>query len=185
MKSTTEILTRVPLWAIKLIYIDMQKFMHQIATQSNYKGKALQGNPINVRGISDPDIQLILQHLNEVTRCLLNYAYVNSINIEGLNEYDMEYSHAKATWNTINTYQIDGLNPKLTILENYSDRTNMYCLLLWICAHQVLLNKVDVYDDTIDEFFEWMVDYLGTKYKDERTQPLFKLISQLGYFHIN
>ena len=63
----------------------------------------------------------------------------------------------------------------------------MYCMLLWNCAEQILQNKVDVFDDTIGEFIEWMVEYSDRKNKscDERIQPLLKLMSQIGHFQIH
>jgi hypothetical protein len=182
MISTTEVLKRSPLWIIKFIYIDMQKFSHLIISHYNYKGEILQGDVDGLRQITDPNIRQLVNHLNATTRCLLNYAYVNYINIMDLKKYDKDYFQAKTTWDIIFAAQLETIPHGSHLLDCYGDRSELYSLLLWNCAQQILMNKVDVYNDTIDEFI-LRTDY--SKYNDERTQPLFKLLTILLRFHIN
>jgi hypothetical protein len=177
MKFKTEVSKLAPIWTLKFIFLDMQKFAHQIAVHVDYIGKTLKKGDMPDRHISQ-----IVQHLNDTTRCLLNYSYVNNITIVDMKEED--YVQPKVTWDMIETSQFKGLNDNLSLFENYSDRCYMYCLLLWNCAQQALLSRVDVYNETIDAFFEWMVECSDKEYSDESTQPLFRLISQLGYFKI-
>lgn len=185
MISITEVLKRAPIWIIKFVFLDMQKFAHQIATHLNCQEETFYGNMDYLWHSKDYHIRQIIQHLTYTTRCLLNYAYINNIGIMDMNEKDQDYLQAKATWQIVNISQLEGLNPDSSLLESYSDRSYMYCILLWNCAQQIILNKADVYDDTIGDFFEFMVELFDSETTDERTQPLFKLISQLGHFHIS
>lgn len=185
MISTTEVLKRSPLWVIKFIYVDMQKFTHQIITHYNYKGELLQGDLDGLRQITDPNIRQLVNHLNATTRCLLNYAYVNDIDIMDLKKYDQYYSQAKTTWDNITAAQLESIPSGLSLLERYGDRSELYSILLWNCAHQIISNKVEVYDDTIAQFRKYFFTNDDTKHIDERTQPLFDLISILLRFHIS
>lgn len=186
MAFKTEVLKRSPLWIINFIFRDIQIFASQIADKLLLV-KVLP-NEVNYLTMSqDLHIKQILQHLTDTTRCLLNYAYVNNISIKDLDVEDEDQRQAIATWNVINAFHGRDPDDSLSLLEQYSDRSYMYCMLLWNCSEQILQNKVDVFEDTIYEFIEWMVECSNKNDRpyDDRIQPLLKLMSQIGHFHIH
>ncbi|MFP5081161.1 hypothetical protein [Pedobacter sp. JCM 36344] len=135
----------------------------------------------------DFHIHQIVQHMIHTTRCLLNYAYINNIDIESLNEGDNDYEQAKATWAVVTAQRNDDPIGYRDLTFGYSDNSYMYCIAVWNCAYQILLNENDVYNDTIGQFVEGVEELTNREITlgDERTQPLFKLISQIGDFRIH
>ena len=186
MILTIEDLKRSPLWVIKFIHLDMQKFDQKITDQVNNERIKFLNDVDHVNQIKDFHVQQIVAHLNDTTRCLLNYAYVNSIDIEGLDEGGQDFLQAKTTWGVIIACHNKVSIRNQGLLEQYSSRTYMYCMLLWNCAEQVLQNKVDVFNDTIGKSIYWMTDSEVKDWTlgDERTKPLFQLINQISNFRI-
>jgi hypothetical protein len=181
MGFQTEVLKRSPLWAISFIFNDMRSFAYKIGDQLSHLNTSSED-------VVRPDLHIrqIVQHLTDTTRCLLNYSYVNDCSLNALDVEHESHLQAIATWDIVTAFRDDTFHDDLNLLERYSDRAYMYCLLLWNCAEQILQNKGDVFNDTIDDFISRMPNFSDAdiKFYDERTQPLFKLISQIGNFHI-
>jgi predicted DNA-binding protein YlxM (UPF0122 family) len=182
MVNKTEVLKRSPLWALSFIFNDMQNFAHQIGDKRSFINASSEE-------VIFPDLQLshLVQHLTDTTRCLLNYCYINDLNLEDVCDDHQDHLQAIYTWDVVTTVREGNLDVSLTLYDRYSDRSYMYCMFLWNCAEQILQNKEDVFNDTIDNFIEWMSNfsYKDTKFNDERTQPLFKLITQISNFHMD
>ncbi|MFP5082125.1 hypothetical protein [Pedobacter sp. JCM 36344] len=131
-------------------------------------------------------LKKLIRILTHTTRCLLNYLYINDIDIESLVEGDQAYQQANSTWNIVSGNQNEDFNDSTPVRQVYSDKSYMYCIALWNCAQQILLNEIDVYNDTFGDFVEGMdrMSIGKSTFGDERTQALFILIAQLGDFRV-
>ena len=150
-------------WILNFIHADMLRFGEQLE------------EPV-------AELEPVADHMTHTTRCLLNYAYVNDVDVESAVMGDAGYIQAKATWELIHSNYDGGVQQGRDIVERYSDRSYIYCIVLWNSAYQILLNQPDVYNDTFGDFIEGMEKLSNGEltFGDERTQPLFMLISQLS-----
>lgn len=173
-------------WILNFIYADMSKFADQLGELGDYELEPLAGDVSYVGNVKYAYVQQIVHHMTHTTRCMLNYAYVNAIDIKNLVEGDEAYEQAKATWDLINSNCIPDEQQDPHVVQRYCDRSYTYCIALWNSAQQILINEKDVYNEKFGDFIVGMEKLSNGElsFGDERTHPLFMLIAQLDSFRI-
>jgi hypothetical protein len=181
-----EVLKSSPIWVLRFIYADMLAFAYNLAEVPDCDMETISDHVEYLGKFDDAHIQQIVQHLNLTSVCIWDHSLVNMIDIKVLKQGDEIYDQAKTTWDTTTKANGSGFKGYKQLLTDYSDTNYSHCISLWNCAYQILLNERDVYNDTFSEFLESLEELTngGNTYGDQRTQPLFKLISQIGNFHI-
>jgi len=182
-----QILRCAPIWVLRFIYADMLKFAYLLSAVPDCDMESMPDHLDYLGKFDDIHIRQIVQQLNYTSTCMLNYAQVNSIDVKSLEQADDVYNHAKTTWEGVTAEcTFDSQKDYQHLVIGYSDKNYLYCILLWNSAYQILLNETDVYNETFGHFVECLEELTKGSITcgDERTQPLFKLISQIGDFRI-
>jgi hypothetical protein len=127
----------------------------------------------------------ISEHLTLISSCIHNYAYINEIENKSIVEQEISGFQAMNTWIMIATSQNAMLEDHVYMTSGYKQRNYLYCIAIWNSAYQILYNEIDVYEKTAKHFLAYCDDLSkgSVTYGDERTEPLFKLIAQIGNFH--
>ena len=118
---------------------------------------------------------------------MFNYAYINQIDIISTIEQDSFRDQAMKSWKMVIASQNATIENDVHISSDYNERNYMYCIGIWNCAYQILYNELDVYNKTFEHFLDFFDDLnkKSVTYGDERTEPLFKLIAQIGNYRVN
>ena len=137
--------------------------------------------------LKDQHVRQIHQNLKFTATAIAQYSEINHLDLNRLISEKEVFAHANSIWNVIMIAAGSTPSGYAKILTSYGSKNYLYCIAIWNCAYQVLLNEKDVYNITIAEFFEAFDNLIkgDTNYGDRRTAPLFKLISQIGDFRIN
>jgi hypothetical protein len=127
----------------------------------------------------------ISEHLTFISSCIHNYAYINEIENKPIVEQEVSHIQAMNTWKMIATFRNAVVEDHVYMTSGYKERNYLYCIAIWNSAYQILYNDIDVYDKTSKHFMAYCSDLSkgSVTYGDERTEPLFKLIAQIGNFH--
>ena len=187
--SVTKTLIRCsPMWVLKFMYEDMLLFAGQLAQLSNTDLDIIPDQLDEINKIKDFPIRQIVLQLHDVSICMEDYATRNDVIPADLSFGDEAYQHAENTWDKIIAKLPENYAHSYeTAVMGYSERNYSYTILLWNCAYQILLNEKDVLNDTFAAFLTGLEELTtgNATYGDQRTEPLFRLISQIGDFRIS
>ncbi|MEJ7556685.1 MAG: hypothetical protein WKF66_00150 [Pedobacter sp.] len=181
-----QILRYSPIWVLRFIYADMLKFAYLLSDVPDCDMEAVSDHISHLGKFQDNHVQQIVAHLNYTSTCIAAYVQFNNLDIDNLQFGDEVYHQARATWNVITEERRGFPQGYENVVIGYSDKNYMYCISLWNCAYQIIMNEMDVYNETFGQFLECLEELTNGNITcgDERTQPLFKLISQIGNFRI-
>jgi hypothetical protein len=181
-----QVLRCSPIWVLRFIYADMLKFAYLLSDVPDCDMEAIPDHLAHLGKFQDIHIQQIVQHLNFTSTCIVDYARANQLDVSVLEPGDDVYHQARATWDIVTPERKSDPQGYEHIVTGYSDKNYMYCISLWNCAYQILLNEKDVYNETFGHFLECLEELTTSNITcgDRRTEPLFRLISQIGDFRI-
>jgi hypothetical protein len=182
-----QILRCSPIWMLRFIYADMLKCAYLLSDVPDCDMDSMPNHLDHLGKFEDRHIRQIVEHLNYTSACMLEYAQVNGVDVNVLQSGDEIYNHARATWDIVTEERQTYPQGYANLVIFYSDKNYMHCISLWNCAYQILLNEVDVYNETFGQFLESLEELTNGNITcgDQRTHPLFKLISQIGDFRID
>ena len=187
--SVTKTLIRCsPMWVLKFMYEDMLLFAGQLAQLSNTDLDIIPDQLDEINKIKDFPIRQIVLQLHDVSTCMEDYATRNDVIPADLSSGDEAYQHAESTWDKIIAKLPENYaHCYESAVTGYSERNYSYTILLWNCAYQILLNEKDVLNDTFAAFLTGLEELTtgSATYGDQRTEPLFRLIAQIGDFRIS
>ena len=187
MYTREEILRHSPLSLLNIIKCDILSYSALLTDMSS---EVRQSSPEVIAAYRQSEILLAnkrSEHLTLISRCMFNYAYINQIDIISTIEQDSCRDQAMKSWKMVTASQNATIENDVHISSDYDERNYMYCIAIWNCAYQILYNELDVYNKTFEQFLDFFDDLnkITVTYGDERTEPLFKLIAQIGNYHVN
>jgi len=177
--TTHEILRYSPVLVMRYIYDDMVQYAYALAEVPECDLEFL-------KNFKNPHVEQIISNLRFITEASMRYVEVNEVDLMFLDRQNEIHTYTKTTWDMIMSHAADRPIGYEEILMSYSNRHYAHSIALWNAAYQVLLSEHDVYNSTIGQFIEGFDELIngGLTFGDERTAPLFKLISQTGDFRI-
>jgi hypothetical protein len=176
------------MWVLKFMYEDMLLFAGQLAQLSNTDLDVIPDQLDEINKIKDFSIRQIVLQLHDVSIGMEDYASRNDVIPADLCSGDEAYQHAESTWDKIIAKLPENYAHSYeSAVRGYSERNYSYTILLWNCAYQILLNEKDVLNDTFAAFLTGLEELTtgNATYGDQRTEPLFRLIAQIGDFRIS
>lgn len=165
----------------------MLKYAHLMAPVPDCDLDSVSDQLDLLSSFSDKHVRRIVKNLQFTADCTKRYAEFHAIDEDFIHQQEEVQEQANATWDRVTQNAATLPSEYDDLLMRYSDQNYLYCIALWNCAYQILCNEKDVYNETFGQFILSFEELMAENvtFGDERTEPLFKLISQIGDFRVD